>query len=174
MKRLITITLACILLFTVQARANINYNLIYNWSYQPLNVQQNLVNQWTNIQVVDKLNWQSPDLYDTYAYTRMNVIGNYVSSVDIVIKKGYEETLTHEVGHAISNCNRSVYWWCEQPIYEQIWQVERYNSIMMYQGQEDKYEYFACAYDMYIRFPKVLKKLCPMTYNYITVVLRYT
>ena len=162
-------------------KAEINYNLLYNWQYQPPNVQQNLVGQWTNIQVVDNLDWQSPDLYDTYAYTRMNVVnmqsyGNmpYVTNIDVCIKKGYEETLTHEVGHCISNANHYPYWWCEQPIFEQIWQVERYNSVLMYQGQEDKREYFACAYDAYMRFPKMLKQLCPMTYNYITVVLRYT
>ena len=178
MKRLITLTLACIILFTVQARAQINYNLLYNWQYQPPNVQGNLVNQWTNIQVVDNLDWQSPDLYDTYAYTRMNVVNistPYVINIDMRIKKGYEETLTHEVGHCISNANHYPYWWAYRPEFIQIWEQEKNNCVLLIgQGQTDIREYFATAYDLYIRFPKILKKCCPMTYNYITVVLQYT
>ena len=164
------------LLLAIPVRADINYNLLYNWSYQPSNVQNNLVWKNTNIQVVDKLDWQDPNLYRTYAYTTMNVIPNtdYVYSINMYIKKGEETSLTHEVGHCLSNYQHSLYWWCNQPVYEQIWQQERYNSVMLAQGWEDKIEYFACAYDMYIRYPDILKRVCPQTYNYITVVLRYT
>ncbi len=160
----------------VTVYAEINYDLLYNWAYQPANVQMNLVLQNTNIQVVDRLPWESPDLYETYAYTTMNVVPGtrYVSSIDMYIKKGCEYALTHEVGHCISNYNHSVYWWCEQPIYDQIWQIERRNCILLYQGWDNKLEYFACAYDAYIRYPEMLKQSCPMTYNYIQVVLNYT
>ena len=146
------------------------------WGRQPSNVQWNVYYQNTAINVVDNLDWQSQSLYDTYAYTTMNVIPNtqYVQSIDMKIKRGYEYTLTHEVGHCISNANHSVYWWCYQPSFIQIWQMERYNNVMMAQGIDDIREYFACAYDMYIRFPKILKQANPQTFNYITVVLSYT
>ena len=42
------------------------------------------------------------------------------------------------------------------------------------QGADDIREYFACAYDAYIRYTPILKQCCPQTYNYITVVLNYT
>ena len=176
MKRLITLTLACILLFTVQARAEITPQLLQEWAKQPNNVQWNVFYQNTNIQVVDKLSWESPDLADTWAYTTMNVIPGttYVSSINMYIKRGYESALTHEVGHALSNANHDVYWWCFQPCFIQIWQQERYNNVMMAQGFDDIREYFACAYDMYINYPQLLKKTNPLTWNYITVVLRYT
>lgn len=177
MKRIILTALACILLFTVPARAEINYNLIYNWAYQPPNVQQNLVMQRTNIQVVDELPWVSPELYETWAYTTMNVIPGtrYVSSIDIYIKKGYESALTHEVGHAFSNMGHWAYGWCLTPEFIQIWQKERMNCpLLIGQGLTDIREYFAAAYDAYIRYPEILKQCCPDTYNYIQVVLNYT
>lgn len=175
-KRLISLIGVCIILICTPCKAEINYQLLYNWSYQPPNVQQNLVRKNTNIQVVDELAWNDPDLYETYAYTTMNTIPNtgYVYGIDMFIKKGEETALTHEVGHCLSNYDSNLYWWCNQPAFEQIWQAERMNSVLLYQGQKDKLEYFACAYDMYIRYPGILKNACPMTYNYITVVLRYT
>lgn len=178
MKRPISfiLTIAFILLISVPVNAEINYDLLYNWSYQPANVQMDLVLKNTNIQVVDKLDWESPDLYETYAYTTMNPIpGTMIaSSIDVRIKRGYESSLTHEVGHCLSNYKQYIYWWCEQPVFEQIWLAERCNCILLFQGISDKREYFACAYDAYIRYPEILKNMCPMTYNYITVVLNYT
>lgn len=175
-KRIITLALACILTFTVQARAEITPQLMMEWGRQPNNVQWNVFYQNTNIQVVDELPWVSPSLYDTYAYTTMNVIPNtqYVQSIDMKIKRGYEYTLTHEVGHCISNAGHSVYWWCFRPEFIPIWQAERYNNAMMAQGFDDIREYFACAYDLYIRYPQILKQANPMTYNYMIVVMRNT
>lgn len=175
-KRIITLALACTLLFTVQARAEITPQLLLEWGRQPNNVQWNVFYQNTNIQVVDNLDWQSSSLYDTYAYTTMNVIPNtqYVQSIDMKIKRGYEYTLTHEVGHCISNAGHSVYWWCFRPEFIPIWQAERYNNAMMVQGIDDIREYFACAYDLFIRYPQILKQANPMTYNYMVVVLRNT
>ena len=166
----------CIVALCIPVKAEINYDLLYNWQYQPANVQQNLVLKNTDIQVVDQLDWESPDLYETYAYTRMYPIpGTTITPhIDIRIKKGCESSLTHEVGHALSDYGLYMYWWCEQPIFDQIWQAERYNCILLFQGISDKREYFACAYDAYIRYPEMLKKMCPLTYNYITVVLNYT
>ncbi len=176
MKRIIIAALVCILLLQVPVRADINYNLIFNWQIQPPNVQQNLVLQNTSIHVVDTLPWESPDLAQTWAYTTMDVIPGtaYVRSVDIYIKTGYESALTHEVGHALSNAGHTVYWWCFRPEFIQIFQEERYNNVMMAQGFDNILEYFACAYDMYIRFPELLKKTNPKTFNYLTVVMRYT
>jgi len=175
-KRIIIAALVCILLLQVPVRADINYNLIFNWQIQPPNVQQNLVLQNTSIHVVDTLPWESPDLAQTWAYTTMDVIPGtaYVRSVDIYIKTGYESTLTHEVGHVLSNAGHTVYWWCFRPEFIQIFQEERYNNVMMAQGFDNILEYFACAYDMYIRFPELLKKTNPKTFNYLTVVMRYT
>lgn len=176
MKRIITLTLVCILLFTVQARAEITPQLLQEWSRQPGNVQWNIYYQNTNIQVMDNLPWQSPDLAQTWAYTTMNVVPGttYVSSIDMVIKRGYESALTHEVGHCISNAGHSPYWWAYRPEFISIWQRERYNNVLLAQGWDDIREYFACAYDCYIRYPELLKRTCPDTYNYITVVLQYT
>lgn len=176
MKRIIIAALVCILLLQVPVRADINYNLIFNWQIQPPNVQQNLVLQNTSIHVVDTLPWESPDLAQTWAYTTMDVISGtaYVRSVDIYIKTGYESALTHEVGHVLSNAGHTVYWWCFRPEFIQIFQEERYNNVMMAQGFDNILEYFACAYDMYIRFPELLKKTNPKTFNYLTVVMRYT
>ena len=173
-KRIIILTIACFLLFKVQARAEITPQLMQEWSRQPSNVQWDLYYQRTNIQVVDTLPWVSPSLADTWAYTTMNVQNGYVQSVDMVIKRGYESALTHEVGHALSNAGYTPYWWCYQPCFIQIWQAERYNNVMMAQGFDDIREYFACAYDMYIRYPQVLKRANPMTYNYIIVCLQNT
>lgn len=178
MKKCIMLLLTAFLTlsFCISTKADINYDLLYNWSYQPANVQMDLVRKNTNIQVVDKLDWESPDLYETYAYTTMKPIPGTMlaSGIDIRIKKGYESSLTHEVGHCLSNYQQHIYWWCNQPMFEQIWIAERSKCILLYQGLYDKREYFACAYDAYIRYPEILKNMCPMTYNYITVVLNYT
>ena len=166
----------CILMMCTPVKAEITPSLLYEWGKQPSNVQWNVYYQNTAINVVDKLPWESPSLADTWAYTTMNVIPGttYVASIDMYIKRGYEYTLTHEVGHCISNAGHIPYWWCFRPEFVPIWQAERYNNAMMAQGFDDIREYFACAYDMYIRYPQILKQANPMTYNYITVVLRYT
>lgn len=176
MKRLISLIGVCILLICTPCKAEITPQLLQEWGRQPNNVQWNVFYQQTNIQVVDNLDWQSASLYDTYAYTTMNVIPNtqYVQSIDMKIKRGYEYTLTHEVGHCISNAGHSVYWWCYRPEFIQIWQQERYNNAMMAQGFDDIREYFACAYDLYIRYPQILKQANPQTFNYMVVVLRNT
>ena len=165
------------LLWTIPVKAEITPALLQEWSRQPSNVQWNVYNQRTSIQVVDQLPWQGPNLYSTYAYTTMNVIPNttYVQSIDMRIKRGYETALTHEVGHCISNAGHSVYWWCYRPEFIQIWQQERYNCVLLIgQGETDIREYFAEAYNLYINYPKILKKACPSTYNYMIVVLRNT
>ena len=164
------------MLFTVQARAEITPQLLQEWSRQPNNVQWNVYYQNTNIQVMDNLPWESPDLAQTWAYTTMNVVPGttYVSSIDMVIKRGYESALTHEVVHCISNAGHSPYWWAYRPEFISIWQRERYNNVLLAQGWDDIREYFACAYDCYIRYPELLRRTCPDTYNYITVVLQYT
>ena len=174
MKRLISLIGVCILLICTPCKAEITPQLLAEWGRQPNNVQWNLYNQRTNIQVVDKLDWQSSSLYDTYAYTTLNVQNSYVQSVDIVIKRGCEFALTHEVGHALSCAGHVPYWWAFRPEFISIWQAERYNNVLMIQGVDDIREYFACAYDLYIRYPQLLKQANPMTYNYMTVVLNYT
>lgn len=174
MRKLLTLIGIAVILMATPVRAEITPQLMQEWSRQPSNVQWDLYYQNTAIQVVDTLPWVSPSLYDTYAYTTLNVQNGYVQSVGIWIKRGYEYTLTHEVGHALSDYAKTPYWWCYRPEFIQIWQQERYNNIMLYQGWSDIREYFACAYDAYIRYPQMLKQTCPMTYNYITVVLQNT
>lgn len=175
MKRLISLIGVCILLIYTPVKAEITPQLLVEWSRQPSNVQWNLYNQRTNIQVVDQLPWTSPNLADTYGYTTLNVQNGYVQSVDIIIKRGCEFALTHEVGHALSDYAHIPYWWAYQPCFVQIWQTEKYNcALLIGQGENDIREYFAEAYAIYIRYPPILKQCCPMTYNYITVVLQYT
>ena len=94
MKRFVLTTLLACILMTVQARAEITPQLLYEWQKQPTNVQWNVYYQNTNIQVVDNLDWQSQNLYDTWAYTRMNVKNMQVYSIDMRIKRGYEHTLS--------------------------------------------------------------------------------
>ena len=162
-------------LWTIPVKAEITPQLMQEWSRQPSNVQWNLYNQRTNIQVVDKLPWESPFLADTYGYTTLNVQNGYVQSVDIVIKRGCEFALTHEVGHALSDYAKIPYFWAYQPCFVQIWQAEKYNcALLIGQGENDIREYFAEAYNLYINYPQILRKCCPSTYNYITVVLNYT
>ena len=174
-KRTLTLTLVCILLFSVQARAEITPQLMQEWSRQPSNVQWDLYYQRTSIQVVDKLPWESPNLADTYGITTLNVQNGYVQSVDIYIKRGCEFALTHEVGHALSDYAHIPYWWAYNSAFIPIWQAERYNcALLVGQGATDIREYFAEAYALFINYPLILKQCCPMTYNYITVVLQYT
>lgn len=174
-RKLLTLIGLAVILMATPVRAEITPQLMMEWSRQPSNVQWNVFYQQTNIQVVDNLGWQSANLYDTYAYTTLNVNNGLVNSIDMRIKRGYEYTLSHEVGHCISNANRSPYWWCYQPCFIQIWQAEKYNcALLIGQGETDIREYFAEAYNLYINYPLILKKCCPMTYNYITVVLNYT
>ena len=174
MKRLIILIGVCILLICTPVKAEITPQLLTEWSKQPSNVQWNVYNQHTNITVVDSLPWTSPNLNETYAYTSLHVNNGYVTSIDMVFKRGCESSLTHEVGHAISNANHSPYWWCYQPCFIQIWQAERLKNPMMPQGRDDIREYFAEAYDMYINYPLILKQTNPSTYNYIQLVLNYT
>ena len=174
-RKLLTLIGIAVILMATPVRAEITPQLMQEWLRQPSNVQWNLYNQRTNIQVVDNLPWTSPDLAQTWAYTTMNVNGGYVQSVDMVIKRGYESALTHEVGHALSNYARIPYWWAYNPSFQAIWQAEKYNCALLFgQGENDIREYFAAAYDLYIRFPQILKQTCPLTYNYLTVVLNYT
>ena len=175
--KLLFLTAVFILGWNKNASADINYNLLLNWSYQPPNVQQNLVRQVTNIRVVDGIPYSDPSLIDVYGLTTMYTIPGttYVTHIGIDIKKGYEEALTHEVGHAISTINHSLWWWVYRPEFLDIWNRERFNCVpLMAQGVDDPKEYFANAYYLYIRFPQILKKVCPDTYNYMTVVMRYT
>lgn len=172
--KLLSITWVCVLMMHTQVKAEITPQLLQEWGRQPSNVQWNVYYQNTAINVVDNLGWQSATLYDTYAYTTLNVSNGLVNSIDMRIKRGYEFALTHEVGHCISNANLVPYWWCYQPCFVQIWQAERYNNALMAQGIDDIREYFACAYDLYIRYPQILKQANPMTYNYMIVVQRYT
>ena len=164
----------CILMMCTPVKAEITPALLQEWSRQPSNVQWDLFNQRTNIQVVDTLPWQSPNLYETWGYTTLNVQNGYVQSVNIVIKRGCEFALTHEVGHALSDAGGIPYWWAFRPEFIPIWQAERYNNVLMIQGVDDIREYFACAYDLYIRYPQLLKQANPLTWNYLQVVLKYT
>lgn len=172
--KLLSITWVCVLMMHTHVRAEITPQLMMEWGRQPNNVQWDLYYQRTSIQVVDKLPWESPNLADTYGITTLNVQNGYVQSVNIYIKRGCEFALTHEVGHTLSDEGGIPYWWAFQPCFIEIWQKERYNNVMMAQGFDDIREYFACAYDLYIRYPQILKQANPMTYNYITVVLKYT
>lgn len=175
MKRLTSLIGVCILLICTPVKAEITPQLINEWNKQPANVQWHVFYQNTNITVVDELPWKSPDLADTWAYTSKYTDNGMVSHIDMVIKRGNEYALTHEVGHCLEDCNHSLNWWAYQPCFIQIWQQERYNCVLLFgQGENDIREYFAEAYNLYINYPEILRNSCPSTYNYLTVVLRYT
>jgi len=174
MKKLPFLTLTCIFLMTVQVRAEITPQLINEWNKQPSNVQWSVFYQNTSLNVVDKLPWESPDLAETWAYTSKYKDNNgLVNHIDIVVKRGYESALTHEVGHCLEDQNRVCNWWAYRPEFIQIWQQERYNCPLLFQGLTDIREYFACSYDVFINYRPILKQCCPQTYNYIRLVLRY-
>lgn len=175
LKRIGILSLVCIFSMTVQVRAEITPNLINEWNKQPSNVQWHVFYQNTSFNVVDELPWHSPDLNETWAYTSKYTDGNgLVNRIDIVVKRGYESSLTHEVGHCLEDCNHSLNWWAYRPEFIQIWQQERFNCPLLFQGLTDIREYFACAYDAYINYRPILKQCCPQTYNYIRLVLQYT
>ena len=164
-------------MFPQTVKAEINNRILEEWAKQPTNVQLNVYYQNTNIRVVDNIPYSDPTLYDVYGLTSMYTIPytTYVSRIDVQIKKDHESSLTHEVGHCISNANHSLYWWCYRPEFYQIWMAERDKAyVLMAQGHDDIKEYFADAYDLYINWNGILKRVCPMTYNYMTVVLKYT
>ena len=161
----------------LRAKAEINNRILEEWAKQPSNVQWNVYYQNTNIRVVDNIPYSDPTLYDVYGLTSMYTIPytTYVSRIDVQIKKDHESSLTHEVGHILSNAGHTLYWWITRPEYLDIWQRERYNCVaLMAQGVDNPIEYFANAYDLYINFPQILKKCCPDTFNFMTVVLRNT
>lgn len=159
---------------TISVKADITPQLIQEWNRQPSNVQWDVFYKNTSFNVVDELPWQSPDLADTWAYTSKYTNNGLVNRIDIVVKRGYESSLTHEVGHCLEDCNHSLNWWAYRPEFIQIWQQERFNCPLLFQGLTDIREYFACAYDAYINYKPILKQCCPQTYNYIRLVLQYT
>lgn len=167
MKRLISLIGVCILLICTPCKAEITPQLMMEWSRQPANIQDYVIRQNTNIYVVDQLPWTSVDLVETYAYTTMND-----GSIDIYIKRGCEFSLTHELGHVLSNTD-VFYGKCYQPEFIYIWNVEKYNNVLLVgQGENDVREYFAEAYNQYINFPQILYKSCPLTYNYMKGVIK--
>ena len=173
--RFIIITGVCLMMCT-PVKASITPQLINEWNKQPPNVQWSVFYQNTNIQVVDKLPWESPDLEETWAYTSKYKDNNgFINHIDIVVKKGYESALTHEVGHCLEDQYKVLNWWVIQPCFIEIWQRERLKIPQLAgQGFYDIREYFAKAYNLYINMPWLLKQGCPDTYNYIRLVLQYT
>ena len=174
-KRFIILAFICIFLMTMQVRAEITPNLIQEWGRQPDNVKWSVYYQNTSFNVVDKLPWESPDLAETWAYTSKYKDNNgMVSHIDIVVKRGYESALTHEVGHCLQDQFKFPDWWVLQPCFIQIWQQERMNIPQLAaQGFYDIREYFAEAYSLFVNMPWLLKRGCPDTYNYLRLVLQY-
>lgn len=156
----------------VDVKAETNSNVVFYLSRQPANVQAHLVKQGVNIKVLDQLDWSSPDLASTWAYTSM--YGDPVYQIDIVLQKGMESSLTHEVGHCISNLGTIPHYWDRTPEFQALCAAESKNSIYAAQGWDNPVEYFACAYQMYIDYPQVLMKFHPQTYKYIQAVVAQT
>ena len=176
LSRFIGLILLVVVLTPLRAKAEITPQLMMEWSRQPSNVRWNVFYQNTNINVVDDINYYDPTLSEVYGITTMHVYPDtlIVKDIDMQIKRGCEFALTHEVGHCIADANHVYQWWAYRPEFVQIWQQERHNCVLLYQGEDDIREYFASAYDAYIRFPQILKRRCPSTYNYISIVLQYT
>lgn len=153
----------------------INYNLLYNWSKQPANVQNSLARQGVTITVAPYLDWQSNDISETWAYTRVTTLPDTrtITSCQIKLALGHEDCLTHEVGHALSNYNNYRYFWTDNQFWDTIYLTESRRQTIFPQGWQNKYEYFACCYEEYLRFPTYMQKLQPSSYNYIKVVMSY-
>lgn len=177
MKKLNTILLAIIFscLITVNVKADINYNLLYEWSKQPTNVQYSLARQGVTIEVAPFLNWNSSDLMETWAYTQVFTKPDLrtITACKIILLQNHEDCLTHEVGHALSNYNGYRYFWTDNYIWDSIYVSENSKQMIYPQGWQNKYEYFACCYEEYLKYPLYMKKLQPSSYNYISVVLSY-
>jgi len=167
MKRFITMVLTFIFIISmgVNAKAETNNNITYYLSRQPKNVQARLVQQGVNIQVVDSIDREFPGLATTYAYTSM--YGNPVYQIDIVIERGLESALTHEVGHCLSNLGNIPHYYDQTPEWKAICAAESKNSVYTAQGWDDPVEYFAVAYQMYIDFPQALARFHPLTFQYM-------
>ncbi len=168
MKKFIAIALTFIFIISmgVNAKAETNNNVTYYLSRQPANVQAHIIKQGVNIQVVDNIDLNFPNLATTWAYTSM--YGDPVYQIDIVLEKGSEGALTHEIGHCLSNLGNIPHYYDRTPEWQAICAAESKNSIFAAQGWDDPVEYFAVAYQMYIDYPQVLAQFHPLTFQYMS------
>ena len=166
--------IALVLATGVDVKAETNSNVAFYLARQPANVRSRLAKQGVTINVMDQLDYSAPELATTWAYTNMYGSLDNINRIEIVLQKGYESALTHEVGHCISNYGNIAYYWAKTPEFTAITAAESHNSVFAAQGWDNPIEYFACAYAMYIDFPAALKQFHPMTYNYIQAVLAQT
>lgn len=150
-----------------------DYGIDYYLKEQPKNVRNFLAKQNVDIQVVDELEWQSPDALATFAYTMVDFTDDRktITGIKVRLKRGYTEALPHEIGHVISCYNNIAFYWANTPEFEQIWQLESHNSMLIANGWADSDEYFAEAYKFYVESPEWLKEHHPMTYEYVKAVV---
>ena len=166
--------IALVFATSVDVKAETNSNVAFYLARQPANVRSRIANQGVTINVVDQLDYNAPELLETWAYTNMYGTLDNINRIEIVLKKGHENSLTHEVGHCISNYGNIAYYWAQTPEFQAITAAESHNSVLAAQGWDNPVEYFACAYAMYIDYPQILKNAHPQTYNYIQMVLAQT
>lgn len=175
MKKVITIvtTAALTIFMNVSVFANVNYALLNEWSKQPEKIQYALARDGTTINVVPAL----PVTYmnETWAVTNTYCYPGtkYILKTDVLLLPDHEDCLTHEVGHCVSHQDRTAFFWVENPYWINIFMQEARRQTIYPQGWDNAYEYFACCYEEYLRFPKYMQKLQPSSYNYMKVVFSY-
>lgn len=146
------------------------------WNQQPENVRNYLTRMGTTIEVVDNVPYYAEGRY-TLGLTSMSGTPDNVTGIKIYVKRGFEDMLTHEIGHCVSNYGNVAHYWDQTPAFLQIWMLEAPGSgIKEFWGYDisTPIEYFAVSYDMYFKYKDYLKKKCPETYKYIDTVIKNT
>jgi len=153
----------------------------YYWSRQPENVQNYLIREGVQFHIVDQLPPSSciSTTGYTLAYTNTYTNGDIITGVEVYCLKGFEQYITHEIGHVLSHYNKHAFLWASTPEFLQIWETEKdgsyiCNTTMTEQGLTSPIEYFAVSYDAYINYGDLMKQKCPRTYKYIDTVVKNT
>ena len=162
-----------VLCFIISGEAKATPIDVYpDFAIQPQCVQEYLRRQPISVIDSDYLPIENPENYS--AVTKMYGAegSDTYSYVEIYLRPSRQDSLTHEIGHMVSNYQNHPDWWCKQPFFETIWLAERGWLTPGY-VYDNKNEWFAFCYECYVKYPIALKFMCPMTYNYIEVVLSY-
>ncbi len=179
----------CVLLFSQsnQVLASVNYygsageigtlTLEQEWNLQPKNIQDMMTRLGVNIFIVDDVSYKIPN-YLTLAITQFQYDVNtkiVVGPPRMEINKLCQCEFTHEIGHVISSSNGILFYWCDQPGFQTICSSEgrNYPGITEYYYNDPR-EFFAFGYDKFIHDPASLKTYCPMTFDYISNVVKIT
>lgn len=142
------------------------------------NVMEYINNNLSSVTIKEKV---TCDGYDdnvvvggvTTSYTDTNNIVHYNT---IELSHTGINTYLHEVGHVIDNSNNGIYrYYSTTEEFETIYMVEWFNNPLYCQCANynlNSSEYFAESIRQYYLHSTTLKKLNPLTYNYIDTLLK--